>query len=151
MDNHLHDRARERAETALRECKQLSREGIPQRAARLRLEMLQLLQAMWLVNGIQTRFVKRGEDGGKALDFAADMMVASSNAETALVAAIRLLEPLAASMAGDDLDSCHDSAMKNLSDEWLLDYFTLTFEDKSRGQKVEALNRALNKEIENHD
>lgn len=151
MGNHLHDKARERAETALRECKQLSREGIPQRAARLRLEMLQLLEAMWLVNGIQTRFVKRGEDEGGALDFAADMMVASANAEVSLVAAIRLLEFLATSSTADDLDSCHDSALKNLSDEWILDYFTMTFRDKGRDQKVETLNRALNQEVADHD
>lgn len=146
MDKDLHDQARERADTALRECRELLKEGVPRRAARIRVEMLQLLQAMWLVSDIQTRFVKEGERDTKTLNFAADMMAASSAAEVSLINAIRSLEALANSVTGEDLGSCYESAMKNLSDEWLLGYFTLVYQDMNRDKKIAALNRALDKE-----
>jgi hypothetical protein len=115
-ERQLQDEAAEAADSATESLQRLCEEGIPQRAERLREEMFEMVEAVWLIANVLRMNITRYCEPEITTRLLA--LKYANACETSLFHAMRGLEPLARNDAGVTLDSALDGAFRETDDNW---------------------------------
>ena len=143
----LHDEAAETADQTLSDLKELAAESISRRAARIHSEIYSMIEACSLLGSINWNALRGGGvKNPETIDHALKMHHFACAAEAVGYTAIESLGMFTDERCGHDLDQCLESALENMSEEWIHKYFVGYYRnDEARDENVARLNAILSK------